>query len=63
MRKFFSEVWQEMKRNFVMYMVMLVIGYGYGKMFAYSSVLADCRVMGMFRLNDIAVSCRTSETR
>jgi hypothetical protein len=61
MKRFWSELKDEVKRTAWMYLLMLIVGYGFGKSFTYESLIYDCKVMGMFRIADVAFDCRMSK--
>lgn len=63
MIKFLESVWDDIKQNFVKFIIMIIIGFGYGKMFAYASIVSDCQVLGAFRVNNVAIMCKVSEVR
>lgn len=52
--------WEHFKKNFITYMALLVFGFGLGKMWNYNEILTDCKVLGMFRVGQVAVGCRIS---
>ncbi len=49
---------ERLKRNFITYMLIFIIGNTVGGMGAYAAIGKDCSVMRMFRIMDVAYSCQ-----
>lgn len=60
--RFLGEVWDDMRRFFWIGIICCVFGFGLGKMFTYSDIAADCKILGNFRINHTAFGCRMSES-
>ena len=56
-----KEIWDNFKKQFWVLMFMLVLGLGFGKMYANVSILSDCKVLGMTRFGDVPMGCRVGE--
>ena len=56
-----KEIWDNFKKQFWVLMFMLVLGFGFGKMYANVSILSDCKVLGMTRFGDVPMGCRLGE--
>lgn len=46
------------KQNIILYMLIFFVGNTVGGLGAYYSLSRDCSVMGMFRISNIAYSCK-----
>ena len=57
-----KEIWEQFKKQFWVLMFMLVLGFGFGKMYASVTILSDCKVLGMTRFGDVPMGCRVGET-
>ena len=56
-----KETWEQFKKQFWVLTFMLVLGFGFGKMYANVSILSDCKVLGMTRFGDTPMGCRVGE--
>lgn len=56
-----KEILENAKKNAIAWFTMLAIGFGLGKAFTYDSIVADCEVLGMFRIGTFATQCYTSK--
>ena len=56
-----KETWEQFKKQFWVLTFMLVLGFGFGKMYANVSILSDCKVLGMTRFGDVPMGCRVGE--
>ena len=56
-----KDIWENFKNQFWGLMFMLVLGFGFGKMYANVSILSDCKVLGMTRFGDVPMGCRVGE--
>ena len=56
-----KEIWENFKKQFWVLTFMLVLGFGFGKMYANVSILSDCKVLGMTRFGDTPMGCRVGE--
>ena len=56
-----KELLDHTKKNFITWMVMFAIGFGFGKLITYNNIVADCEVLGMFRIGDYGAQCRISK--
>jgi hypothetical protein len=56
-----KELLESAKKNAITWFVMLSIGFGIGKLFTYNNIIADCEVLGMFRIGDYGAQCRISK--
>jgi hypothetical protein len=55
-----KEVVEHAKKNFITWLVMFVVGFGLGRLITYNNIVADCEVLGMFRIGDYGAQCRIS---
>lgn len=55
-----KEIVEHTKKNFITWMVMFAIGFGLGKLITYNNIVADCEILGMFRIGDYGAQCRIS---
>jgi len=56
-----KEILEHTKKNFITWLVMFAVGFGLGKLITYSNIVADCEVLGMFRVGDYGAQCRISK--
>jgi hypothetical protein len=56
-----KEILENAKKNAVTWFVMFAVGFGIGKLITYSNIIADCEVLGMFRVGDYGAQCRISK--
>ena len=51
----------EMKKAIWASIILVVVGFYFGKVYASYSIMADCRILGMTRFGDIPMGCRVGE--
>ena len=56
-----KETWEQFKKQFWVLTFMLVLGFGFGKMYANYAIQQDCKVLGMTRFGDVPMGCRVGE--
>jgi hypothetical protein len=56
-----KEILDHAKKNFITWAVMFVVGFGLGKALTYESIVADCEVLGMFRVGGYGAHCNISK--
>jgi hypothetical protein len=56
-----KEILDLAKKNFITWMVMFAVGFGLGKLITYNNIVADCEVLGMFRIGEYGAHCRISK--
>ena len=56
-----KEFLSEMKKAIWVSILLVVIGFYFGKVYATYSIMADCRVLGMTRFGDTPMGCRVGE--
>lgn len=56
-----KEILNNAKKNFFAWLVMFVVGFGLGKALTYSNIIADCEILGMFRVGDYGAQCYFSK--
>lgn len=56
-----KEILDLAKKNFITWLVMFAVGFGIGKVITYDNIIADCEVLGMFRVGDYGAQCRISK--
>jgi hypothetical protein len=56
-----KEVVDHAKKNFITWAVMFAVGFGLGKLITYNNIIADCEVLGMFRVGDYGAHCYISK--
>jgi hypothetical protein len=56
-----KEILDNAKKNAIAWFTMLTIGFGLGKLITYNNIIADCEVLGMFRIGDYGAQCRISK--
>jgi hypothetical protein len=56
-----KEILDNAKKNAIAWVVMITIGFGIGKLFTYNDIIADCEVLGMFRIGEYGAQCRISK--
>lgn len=52
-----KEILDHAKKNFITWLVMFVVGFGLGRTITYINIVADCEVLGMFRVGDHGAQC------
>lgn len=60
-RKFIKEAkgaWQYAKKQMVWLAVAMAVGFGLGKLYTWDTTIADCRVLGSFRIANTAFQCK-----
>ena len=57
------KLWESIKRDFISMLLLILIGFGFGKVYTSASILADCQVLGMTRFGATAMGCRVDNTR
>ena len=53
-------MWEEFKKHLWLCFICMMIGVSLGKIYAYSDIATDCKILGMFRLQNVAFGCRIS---
>ena len=53
-----KEFWLELKKSVWVSIVLIVIGFCGGKIYTYDSIIADCKIVGAFRVLNTAFACR-----
>jgi hypothetical protein len=56
-----KELLDHTKKNFITWLVMFVVGFGLGRLITYNNIIADCEVLGMFRVGEYGAHCRISK--
>ena len=56
-----KETWEQFKKQFWVLTFMLVLGFGFGKMYASITILSDCKVLGMTRFGMTPMGCRVGD--
>ena len=56
-----KQAWETAKKQIWAILVLLAIGFCIGKLYATTSILADCKVLGMTRFGDVPMGCRVGE--
>lgn len=56
-----KEILANAKKNFITWLVMFVVGFGLGKTITYSNIVADCEILGMFRVGNYGAHCYVSK--
>jgi len=56
-----KEILDHAKKNFITWLVMFAVGFGLGKAITYGNIVADCEVLGMFRVGDYGAHCNISK--
>ena len=56
-----KQLWESMKKDFWVAVILVLIGFGFGKMYANYTILEDCKVLGMTRFGDVPMGCRVGE--
>ena len=56
-----KQLWESMKKDFWVAVILVLIGFGFGKMYANYAILEDCKVLGMTRFGDVPMGCRVGE--
>lgn len=56
-----KNLWESLKKDFVSMLLLVIIGFGFGKVYANFTVLQDCKVLGMTRFGDTPMGCRVGE--
>ena len=51
----------EMKKAIWASIILVVVGFYFGKVYATYSIMADCKILGMTRFGDIPMGCRVGE--
>ena len=52
-----KEILEHAKKNFITWAIMFVGGFCVGKAITYGNLIADCEVLGMFRVGDYGAQC------
>lgn len=58
MREFWKAVWFDARRFLVLWLIAVAFGFAMGKVYTWDSTIADCRVMGVFRIANTAFQCK-----
>ena len=56
-----KEILEHAKKNFIAWLVMFAVGFCLGKLITYNNIVADCEVLGMFRVGDHGAQCYISK--
>jgi len=56
-----KEILDSAKKNFITWLVMFAVGFGLGKVITYNNIVADCEILGMFRVGDYGAHCYVSK--
>jgi|LakMenE18May11ns_1017448.scaffolds.fasta_scaffold8205997_2 hypothetical protein len=56
-----KEILDLTRKNFITWLIMFVVGFGLGRAITYNNIVADCEVLGMFRVGDYGAQCRISD--
>jgi hypothetical protein len=56
-----KEILDLAKKNFITWLVMFAVGFGLGKALTYENIIADCEVLGMFRVGNYGAHCSISK--
>ena len=56
-----DKIWENFKKQIWVAIVLLFFGFCIGKLYATTSILADCKVLGMTRFGDVPMGCRVGE--
>lgn len=56
-----KEILDHAKKNFITWLLMFVVGFGMGKILTYENIVADCEVLGMFRIGGYGAQCHISK--
>jgi hypothetical protein len=56
-----KEILDLARKNFITWLIMFVVGFGLGRAITYNNIVADCEVLGMFRVGDYGAQCRISD--
>lgn len=56
-----KEILANAKKNFITWLVMFVVGFGLGKAITYNNIVADCEILGMFRVGNYGAHCYVSK--
>lgn len=60
-RKFLKDIkfwWTEAKKQLMWMTVAIVVGFGLGKIYTWDTLIADCKVLGVFRIANTAFQCK-----
>ena len=52
-----KEILDHAKKNFITWLLMFAVGFGMGKLITYNNIVADCEVLGMFRIGEYGAQC------
>jgi hypothetical protein len=56
-----KELLDTVKKNAWVWSFFLMFGFSLGNIVTYNSIIADCEVLGMFRVGDYGAQCRISK--
>jgi hypothetical protein len=56
-----KEILDLARKNFITWLIMFVVGFGLGRAITYNNIVADCEVLGMFRVGEYGAQCRISD--
>ena len=60
-RKFLKDIkfwWTEAKKQFMWMTIAMAVGFGFGKIYTWDTLIADCKVLGVFRIANTAFQCK-----
>lgn len=56
-----KNMFEQFKSNLWLCFICMMIGVSMGKIYAYADITTDCKVLGMFRIQNTAFDCRMSK--
>ena len=56
-----KDIFGEMKKAIWASILLVIVGFYFGKSYANYSIVADCKILGMTRFGDTPMGCRVGE--
>ena len=56
-----KQIWEGMKKSIWVSIILVILGFCLGKMYANYAIQQDCKVLGMTRFGDVPMGCRVGE--
>ena len=57
-----KDIFENVKKAVWASILLVVVGFYFGKVYATYSIMADCKILGMTRFGDTPMGCRVGET-
>lgn len=54
-------IWESLRKHVGLWCIALLLGFIMGKSYTQSTIITDCKVLGMTRFGDVPMGCRVGE--